>query len=92
MVNWYANPTPRASYSLLLGMPGTGRSYFWASNRDLPIMPKTEVGWIDLGIMGLPMARNLQRKGFLVKIVPTQWVPCLIQPEKRMPSISIVEW
>jgi 3-hydroxyisobutyrate dehydrogenase-like beta-hydroxyacid dehydrogenase len=32
-------------------------------------MPKIEVGWIGLGIMGLPMARNLQRKGFLVKIV-----------------------
>ncbi len=32
-------------------------------------MTKINVGWIGLGIMGLPMARNLQRKGFLVKIV-----------------------
>ncbi len=27
------------------------------------------VGWIGLGIMGLPMARNLRRKGFTVKVV-----------------------
>jgi 3-hydroxyisobutyrate dehydrogenase-like beta-hydroxyacid dehydrogenase len=32
-------------------------------------MPKIQVGWIGLGVMGLPMARNLQRKGFLVKVV-----------------------
>jgi 3-hydroxyisobutyrate dehydrogenase-like beta-hydroxyacid dehydrogenase len=32
-------------------------------------MTKIKVGWIGLGIMGLPMARNLQRKGFLVKVV-----------------------
>lgn len=32
-------------------------------------MTKIKVGWIGLGIMGLPMARNLQRKGFLVKLV-----------------------
>jgi 3-hydroxyisobutyrate dehydrogenase-like beta-hydroxyacid dehydrogenase len=28
-----------------------------------------KVGWIGLGLMGLPMARNLQRKGFQVKVV-----------------------
>lgn len=32
-------------------------------------MSRTEVGWIGLGIMGLPMARNLQKKGFSVKVV-----------------------
>jgi 3-hydroxyisobutyrate dehydrogenase-like beta-hydroxyacid dehydrogenase len=33
------------------------------------MMTKIKVGWIGLGLMGLPMARNLQRKGFLVKVV-----------------------
>jgi 3-hydroxyisobutyrate dehydrogenase-like beta-hydroxyacid dehydrogenase len=33
------------------------------------MMIKSKVGWIGLGIMGLPMARNLQRKGFFVKVV-----------------------
>jgi 3-hydroxyisobutyrate dehydrogenase-like beta-hydroxyacid dehydrogenase len=32
-------------------------------------MTEVKVGWIGLGLMGLPMARNLQRKGFLVKVV-----------------------
>jgi 3-hydroxyisobutyrate dehydrogenase-like beta-hydroxyacid dehydrogenase len=32
-------------------------------------MTGNKVGWIGLGIMGFPMARNLQKKGFLVKIV-----------------------
>jgi 3-hydroxyisobutyrate dehydrogenase-like beta-hydroxyacid dehydrogenase len=33
------------------------------------IMTQIKVGWIGLGLMGLPMARNLQRKGFQVKVV-----------------------
>jgi 3-hydroxyisobutyrate dehydrogenase-like beta-hydroxyacid dehydrogenase len=32
-------------------------------------MTQIKVGWIGLGLMGLPMARNLQRKGFQVKVV-----------------------
>ena len=32
-------------------------------------MTQIKVGWVGLGIMGLPMARNLQRKGFQVKVV-----------------------
>ncbi len=33
------------------------------------IMTQIKVGWIGLGLMGLPMARNLQRKGYQVKVV-----------------------
>jgi 3-hydroxyisobutyrate dehydrogenase-like beta-hydroxyacid dehydrogenase len=32
-------------------------------------MAQIKVGWIGLGLMGLPMARNLQRKGFSLKVV-----------------------
>jgi 3-hydroxyisobutyrate dehydrogenase-like beta-hydroxyacid dehydrogenase len=32
-------------------------------------MAQIKVGWIGLGLMGLPMARNLQRKGFQVKVL-----------------------
>jgi 3-hydroxyisobutyrate dehydrogenase-like beta-hydroxyacid dehydrogenase len=35
----------------------------------LTLVPEVKLGWIGLGTMDLPMARNLQRKGFSMKVV-----------------------